>query len=100
MSYDEHQAMWPQMIAALAAIDAELGIPDDGCNSLAQTLAAIRALKASAEIANQPLAQPLTRNQIDAVMTEHYPLESLMKEGVDAFEACVRDIERRHGIGA
>lgn len=46
-----HQAMWPQMIAALAAIDAELGIPDDGCNSLAQTLAAIRALKAKAEIA-------------------------------------------------
>lgn len=43
---------------------------------------------------------PLTRQQIDAVMTEHYPLSSLLREEVDAFEACVRDIERLHGIGA
>ena len=56
MSYNEHQAMWPQMIAALAAIDAELGLPDDGCNSTGRTLAAIRALKAKAEIA-QALAK-------------------------------------------
>lgn len=44
--------------------------------------------------------EPLTRQQIDAVMTEHYPLDSLLRENVDAFEACVRDIERLHGIGA
>lgn len=44
--------------------------------------------------------QGLTRQQIDAVMTEHYPLDSLLRENVDAFEACVRDIERLHGIGA
>jgi hypothetical protein len=44
--------------------------------------------------------QPLTRQQIDAVMTEHYPLDSLLRENVDAFEVCVRDIERLHGIGA
>jgi len=44
--------------------------------------------------------QPLTREQIDAVMTEHYPLSSLLREEVDAFERCVRDIERLHGIGA
>jgi len=43
---------------------------------------------------------PLTRQQIDEVMTEHYPLSSLLREEVDAFEACVRDIERRLGIGA
>lgn len=43
---------------------------------------------------------PLTREQIDAVMTEHYPLSSLLREEVDAFEACVRDLERLHGIGA
>ena len=43
--------------------------------------------------------EPLTRQQIDAVMTEHYPLSSLLREEVDAFEACVRDIERAHGIG-
>ena len=39
------QALWPQMISALAAIDRELGLPDDGCNSTAQTLNAIRLLK-------------------------------------------------------
>ncbi len=44
--------------------------------------------------------QPLTREQIDAVMTEHYPLSSLLREEVDAFERCVRDLERLHGIGA
>ena len=43
---------------------------------------------------------PLTREQIDAVMTEHYPLSSLLREEVDAFEKCVRDLERLHGIGA
>lgn len=52
MSYDEHQAMWPQMIAALAAIDAALGIPDDGCNSTAQTLEKIRRLRAVEDKAN------------------------------------------------
>ena len=43
--------------------------------------------------------QPLTREQIDVVMTEHYPLSSLLREEVDAFERCVRDLERLHGIG-
>ena len=41
MEDEGHQAMWPQMIRALAAIDEALGLPADGCNSLAQTLAAI-----------------------------------------------------------
>ena len=36
------------MIHALAAIDAELGLPADGCNSTARTLEAIRALKKDA----------------------------------------------------
>jgi chromosome segregation ATPase len=56
MSYDEHQAMWPQMIAALAAIDAALGIPDDGCNSTAQTLEKIRRLRAVEDKANSYIA--------------------------------------------
>ena len=51
-----HQAMWPQMIRALAAIDEALGLPADGCNSLAQTLAAIArhrdALRALANAAD------------------------------------------------
>lgn len=44
-----HQAMWPKMIAALAEIDAALGIPDDGCNSTARTLAEITRLRAELE---------------------------------------------------
>lgn len=43
-----HQAMWPQMIAALAAIDAALGLPEDGCNSTQRTLDAVRKLKTEA----------------------------------------------------
>ena len=45
-----------------------------------------------------PAPQPLTRQQIDDVMTKHYPLDGLLRENVDAFEACVRDIEAAHGI--
>jgi hypothetical protein len=33
------------MIRTLASIDAELDLPEDGCNSPARTLAAIRDLK-------------------------------------------------------
>lgn len=36
------------MIRALAAIDDALGLPQDGCNSTAQTLAKIEELKAAA----------------------------------------------------
>ena len=53
----------------------------------------------AAEAYAKPRA-PLTRQQIDDVMTQHYPLSSLVREEVDAFEACVRDLERLHGIGA
>ena len=69
MSYDEHQAMWPQMIAALAAIDAALGLPEDGCNSLAQTLAAIRALKAKAEIAQALAKATMAGMSVDRLYT-------------------------------
>ncbi len=44
-----HQAMWPKMIAALAEIDAALGLPEDGCNSTARTLAEIARLRAELE---------------------------------------------------
>lgn len=40
-----------------------------------------------------PAPAPLSRQQIDKIMTKHYPLDSLLRENVDAFEACVRDIE-------
>lgn len=42
-----------QAIRALAAIDAELGLPEDGCNSTARTLTAIRDLKRKAEQAEE-----------------------------------------------
>ncbi len=52
MSYDEHQAMWPQMIAALAAIDEAIGLPADGRNSIAQTLYRIRNMRAAEDKCN------------------------------------------------
>lgn len=53
---------WHQTIAALAAIDSELGLPEDGCNSTGRTLAAVRELKAKAEIA-QSLARTVMADQ-------------------------------------
>ena len=54
-------------IAALAAIDAELGLPEDGCNSTVRTLTAIRLLHSAhrddvAEIARLERALKLQRN--------------------------------------
>ena len=57
-----HQAIWPQMIAALAAIDAALGLPEDGCNSLAQTLAAIKKLKDGRDAFQESLYAELDTN--------------------------------------
>lgn len=39
--------MFTASIKALAAIDKELGMPEDGCNSTQATLAAIRLLKSA-----------------------------------------------------
>ena len=44
----------------------------------------------AAEVYAKP-RQPLTRQQIDDVMTQHYPLSSLVREEVDAFEAAVAE---------
>jgi hypothetical protein len=54
-----------QAVGALAAIDAALGLPEDGCNSTGRTLAAVRELQARASSAQQQ-AQALAR----AVMTD------------------------------
>ncbi len=69
MSYDEHQAMWPQMIAALAAIDEALGLPADGCNSLAQTLAKIRNLRAAEDKCNSYIVDnaPIPERLLDII---------------------------------
>lgn len=84
-----HQAMWPQMIAALAAIDAELGIPDDGCNSTGQTLAAIRALKAKAEIA-QSLARTVMADQTSSDMRPDAGLAERAADMLTAYAELIR----------
>lgn len=89
MSDDEHQAMWPQMIAALAAIDEALGLPADGCNSTAQTLAAIRALKT-----------PLTAQQLDKLIAAHVGGAELADGEYSAMVMFATAVERAHGIGA
>lgn len=70
MEYQGHEAMWPQMILALAAIDAELGLPEDGCNSTARTLAAIRDLKHKAEQA-EALARSVMADNVFYERTKH-----------------------------
>jgi hypothetical protein len=55
----------PVMVAmaqALAAIDAELGLPEDGCNSTAQTLAAIKKLKDGRDAFQESLYAELDTN--------------------------------------
>lgn len=56
--------MWPQEIAALAEIDAALGLPADGCNSTARTLAAIRSIQE--RIAAMPDGRTLWNQMPDA----------------------------------
>lgn len=43
-----YKMMFEQAVIALAAIDNALGLEDDGCNELEQTLDAIAELKAQA----------------------------------------------------
>ena len=54
--------MWLQMSAALAAIDEALGLPADGCNSTAQTLAAIKKLKDDRDAFQESLYAELDTN--------------------------------------
>lgn len=79
------------MVAALVAVTKD---------ETARVIASEDAAPMVADAIVSAVRKPLTRQQIDDVMTQHYPLSSLLREEVDAFEACVRDIERLHGIGA
>ena len=83
-----HQAMWPQMIAALAAIDAELGLPDDGCNRTGQTLAAIRALKAKAEISQALAKTAMAGNWQTPVVHDHDEEPEPRYTAQDVADAC------------
>jgi hypothetical protein len=82
---------------------AALPVPIDANgveNGLSIALLLVR--EEMAALAAAPAAaprQPLTRQQIDDLMTEHFPLDSLLTENVDRIEAFVRDAEKLHGIG-
>ena len=90
MQDQQHQALWPQMIAALAAIDAALGLPEDGCNSLAQTLAAIaRHRDALRDLANAA----------DAVGVRHFDSDCLPPE-VEAMQEATSAARRALGPNA
>lgn len=102
------KVMFEQTIRALAAIDDALGIGDDGCADLEQTLDAIAELKASAArgeaLAHTVMAdhgnsrEPLTSAQIRALEVE--TASSVLHNHPTDAEAFARAIEQAHGIGA
>ncbi|MFY9479145.1 MAG: hypothetical protein WAQ08_15985 [Aquabacterium sp.] len=57
-------------------------------------------LKAMPEPSETQGRTQMTRQQVDDLMTKHFPLDSLIKENVDIFEQAVRDVEAHHGIPA
>ena len=61
LAFDEHGVLRP-MVHALAAIDAALGLPADGCNSTQQTLAAIKKLKDGRDAFQESLYAELDTN--------------------------------------
>lgn len=116
------QALWPQMIAALAAIDDALGLPQDGCNATSRTIAAIHELQQAAQAAEEnayqarshtptlySARQPLTERQIigcivragclgTVKMTYEAGPYDVDRTSVNA-DRLVKEVERAHGIG-
>lgn len=95
---DELRAKYDELLVALHGIGAALGIPEGDRSPYSVTCGTLERVNRLAEIeAQEPgkrrQAVLLTRQQIDDVMTQHYPLESLLRENVDAFESAVRDVE-------
>ena len=62
MTTETHKQLFESAISALAAIDRELGLPDDGCNSTALTIAEIQRLKKLAAI-GEALARSVMMDQ-------------------------------------
>ena len=52
MTNEAYKHLFESAISVLAAIDRELGLPDDGCNATALTIAEIQRLKKLAAISN------------------------------------------------
>lgn len=75
---DYYQSLFQNAVSALAAIDDALGIPQDGCNSTARTLAEIKKLR-SAHGQSQALARADMLDQVyhensasaDAIVASH-----------------------------
>lgn len=97
-------------ITALAAIDAELGLPEDGCNSTARTLTAIRLLHSVhrddvAEVARLTAERAALQAKYDDIRShwmqwcDHHALEQYeaMKVERDALLARVEAAEKNAG---
>lgn len=91
-------APWSKTVESAALLLQRCtGLELQDCENLAGTILGMAANvqpKGTATVKESLPVGKLTRKQIDDIMTEHYPLESLLRENVDAFEACVRDIEK------
>ena len=62
MTNEAYKHLFESAISALAAIDRELGLPDDGCNATALTIAEIQRLKKLAAI-GEALARSVMMDQ-------------------------------------
>jgi len=69
---DHHKSMFESAISALAAIDRELGMPEDGCNEPDATLEAIRELK-----------RQLAQQEIERLTARIAELEAAQAEACD-----------------
>lgn len=86
----ERKGAGEMRLRIFAELGAHYGNATEMHLAVSRELDSIRALPLPA---GKRQAVLLTRRQINDVMTTHYPLDSLLRENVDAFEAAVRDIE-------
>ncbi len=61
MTNEAYKHLFESAISALAAIDRELGLPDDGCNATALSIAEIQRLKKLAAMTDTKAGELLSR---------------------------------------
>ena len=61
MTNEAYKHLFESAISVLAAIDRELGLPDDGCNATALTIAEIQRLKKLAAMTDTKAGELLSR---------------------------------------
>ena len=91
MTNEAYKHLFESAISALAAIDRELGLPDDGCNATALTIAEIQRLK---KLAAMPAREPLTSQQV----WENHEIMSVNAMLMGDLMRIVRAVEAAHGI--